>query len=91
MGNPPGRASTPAEKSRLLADIYDQWVIPPDLRLCQLIYNSVVYWNLQNKRPSADRDISRQIFYIEDNDILTTIALFVKDHYPPRETSSTSS
>ena len=91
MGNPPGRASTNSEKGALLADIYAQWVIPPDLRLCQLIYNSVVYWNQQNKRPCADRDISRSLFYIEDDDILTTIALFVKDHYPPRETSSTSS
>jgi hypothetical protein len=91
MGNPAGRASTNGEKNTLLEELYMQWIIPPDMRLSQLIYNSVSYWMQKNGKPCADRDISRELFYVEDDDLLTTVALFVHDHYPPKAGSSTSS
>lgn len=85
------RANTPFEKSDLVEAIGELWTETGDMRLGQLIYNAVVHWNLRNKKPSASRDISRQIFYLEDDDLLTTIALFVRDQYPPKGTASTSS
>jgi len=77
------RASTPGEKHELIKTIESQWNIPPDLRLGQLIYDAVTYWNVKNKRPAAERDISRSIFYIEDSNLLAAVTLFVRDHYPP--------
>lgn len=83
------RAGTPEERERLLGELLGLWNVPPDLRLGQLIYDAVTEWAVRNKKPAASRDISRMIFYIEDDDLLTTIAAFVKEHYPPK--SSTSS
>lgn len=85
------RASTPEEKRRLLEELEPLWNAPPDMRLGQLIYNAVNHWLGQNKKPRGSRHTSDAIFYIEDDDLLTTIALFVKDQYPPGEPASTSS
>lgn len=85
------RANTPEEKQRLLEELTPLWITTGDMRLGQLIYNAVSEWCLVNKRPASARDISREIFYVEDDDLLTTVAAFVKDHYPPKGTASTSS
>lgn len=85
------RANTPEEKDRVLREMLHLWNVPPDLRLGQLVYNAVTERLVRNKRPAAGRDIGREIFYIEDDDLLTTIAAFVMNHYPPKDSASTSS
>jgi len=85
------RAHTPAEKQRLLEELTPLWAASGDMRLGQLLYNAMNAWLVENKRAATARDMSREIFYVEDDDLLTTVAKFVKDQYPPKDTASTSS
>lgn len=87
----PKRANTPEQRERLLGELLDLWNIPPDHRLGQLICNSVSFWLLENHKPATARHISDALFYIEDDDLLTTIAKFVMENYPPKDSASTSS
>jgi hypothetical protein len=83
-----GRAETPEDRERLLAELGKLWNIPPDLRLGQLIYNAVGFWLLKNNKPCKARDVSDAIFEAEDDDLLTTIAKYVMENYPPRASTS---
>lgn len=75
-------------KAMLLDSIGEQWSDVPDMRLGQLIVNAVNYWCQQNGRSTNPRDMEREIFYAEDDDLLTTIAKFVQAKYPPKASTS---
>lgn len=83
-----GRAETPEQRERFLEELRRLWDIPPDLRLGQLVYGAVTHWLLENKKPCKARDISDHLYSLEDDDLLTTIAKFVMEKYPPRASTS---
>lgn len=82
------RADTPEERQRLLEELGKLWNIPPDLRLGQLLHNAVSHWLLENKKPCKDRDVADHLFSLEDDDLLTTVAKFVMEQYPPKASTS---
>lgn len=83
-----GRAETPEERERVLDELGRLWNVPPDMRLGQLVYNAVGYWLLENNRPAGARHIADAVFYLEDDDLLTTVAKFVTEQYPPKAATS---
>lgn len=86
-----GRAETPEERAVLMRELLDLWNVPQDFRLGQLLYNAISYWRRENGLFCAERNVAMELFYAEDDDLLTTVAKFVMEQYPPKDTSSTSS
>lgn len=79
---------TAEQRHRFLMELEAHCNALPDMRLGQLIYNAVGFWLLWNKRAAAERDIAHALFYLEDDDLLTTVAKFLMEKYPPKAATS---
>jgi hypothetical protein len=85
------RASTHHEREQLLYDLMECWDRVGDLRLGQLLVNTLAARINKDGGLPDDRSVGNLLFYVEDRVLLGLIREFVRDHYPLAGESARSS